>query len=121
MNDWIKLSGINESVNKDFISFAEARQAGVEKIVSSAEKKRGHALLTRDHFSVKLPYYDNAKNGNFNIEETKKEYNTLCTFLHSKMNKIENLDQKEFQELLGKMEVLGELLIKYHDLNSKAN
>ena len=37
------------------------------------------------------------------------------------MNKIENLDQKEFQELLGKMEVLGELLIKYHDLNSKAN
>ena len=31
------------------------------------------------------------------------------------MNKIENIDPTKFQKLVGKIEVLGELLIRYKD------
>lgn len=74
--------------------------------------------MTHDHFAVKLPYYKKAKSGDFNQDEMKKEYQELCTYLHSKMKKIETVDMKEFQELLGKLEVIGELLIKNHNLES---
>ena len=42
----------------------------------------------------------------------KKEYVKTCNELHSHMNKIEEMDQIKFQELVGKLEVMGELLIK---------
>jgi hypothetical protein len=116
MNDWLKLSGINESLESELITFAGKRHQGAEKIVNMADKKGGAALLTRDHFVVKLPYYEKAKEGKFNRVEMKKEYQELCTRLHSKMNSIEKADQTEFQKLLGKIEVIGELLIKTQDL-----
>jgi hypothetical protein len=119
MNEWLKLSGINESLESDLITFAGKRYQGAKKIVDMAEKKGGSALLTRDHFVVKLPYYEKAKEGKFDRVEMKKEYQELCIRLHSKMNSIEKVDQTEFQKLLGKMEVIGELLIKTQDLNTQ--
>jgi hypothetical protein len=116
MNEWLKLSGINESIESDFVTFAGKRYQGAEKIVNMADKKGGPALLTRDHFSVKLPYYEKAKEGKFDRVEMKKEYQELCTRLHSKMNSIEKVNQIEFQKLLGRIEVVGELLIKTQDL-----
>jgi hypothetical protein len=118
MKDWIKLSGLNESKESDFQEFSKKRYAGAKKIVENAEEKGGPALLTRDHFAVKLPYYQEAEAGNFDKDEMKKEYQELCTNLHSKMQKIETVNMKEFQELLGKLEVVGELLIKNHNLNT---
>lgn len=118
MNEWLILSGINESIGSELINFAEKRHAGAEKITNSAEEKGGPALLTRDHFAVKLPYYKKAKLGKFETDEMKKEYQELCKKLHSNMNRVEKFDQKEFQELLGKLEVIGEILIKMQELKS---
>ena len=113
MKDWLKLSGINESITpKEMANFAEKRHAGAEKIANSSKEKGGVALLTYNHFKVKLPYYKKASEGKFNFEEMKKEYVKLCSELHSYMNKIENVNMKKFQELVGKIEVVGELLIE---------
>jgi len=116
MKEWFGLSGINESVESEIKEFAKKRYDGAKKITENASEKGGAALLTRDHFAVKLPYYNKAKSGNFDRVEMKKEYQELCNSLHSKMNKIENVNQKEFQELLGKLEVIGELLIKSQEM-----
>jgi len=118
MRDWIKLSGLNESKESDFEEFSEKRYDGAKKISDSAAEKGGPALLTHDHFVVKLPYYEKAKTGDFDKIEMKKESQELCTYLHSKMKKIETVDMKEFQKLLGKLEVIRELLIKNRDLES---
>lgn len=118
MNEWLILSGINESTESELVKFAGKRYAGAEKITNSAEEKGGFALLTRDHFAIKLPYYKKAKTGKFEMDAMKKEYQELCEKLHSNMKKVEKLDQKEFQELLGKLEVIGEILIKMQELKS---
>ena len=118
MQDWIKLSGLNESKESDFQEFSDKRYSGAKKIAENASEKGGPALLTRDHFVVKFPYYQKAKVGKFDKVEMKKEYQELCNFLHSKMQKIETVNMKEFQELLGKLEVIGELLIKDYNLKS---
>lgn len=113
MNDWIKLSGLSENTNNEEISeFAEKRGKGAGKIAHDAKEKGGLALLTYHHFKVKLPYYDKASEGKLDFQQLKKEYEKTCSELHGHMKKIENMDQIKFQELVGKLEVLGELLIK---------
>jgi len=39
-------------------SFAKKRHEGAKKISDMAKEKGGVALLTHDHFRVKLPYYE---------------------------------------------------------------
>lgn len=113
MNDWIILSGLSENTNNDELSgFAEKRGKGADKIANDAKEKGGLALLTYHHFKVKLPYYDKASDGKLSFEELKKEYEETCSELHSHMKTIEKMDQIKFQELVGRLEVLGELLIK---------
>ena len=86
--------------------FAEKRFGGAEKIADSAKKKGGVAMLTYHHFKVKLPYYTKAKKGKFDVENAKKEFNECVKELTSEMEQI------EFQKLVGRIEVLGELIIK---------
>jgi hypothetical protein len=69
-------------------------------------------MLTYHHFKVKLPYYSDVAEGKYSFDQLKKEYISTCSELHSHMNKIEELGQTKFQELVGRLEVLGELLIK---------
>jgi hypothetical protein len=63
-------------------------------------------MLTYNHFIVKLPYYKKAKQGDFNIEEAKKEYDKT----YKKISL--NMTQTEFQREVGRLEVLGELIIR---------
>lgn len=112
MYAWLRLSGLNEEVAEEVIDFAEKRGEGAEKIADSAKEKGGSALLTYHHFKVKLPYYDKVTEGKFDFNSMKKEYVKTCSELHSHMNKIEEMDQIKFQELVGRLEVMGELLIK---------
>jgi len=66
-------------------------------------------MLTYHHFVVKLPYYKKAAAGDFDLEQTKKEYKECL----DKLCELEtNINQVEFQRLVGKIEVLGELIIK---------
>jgi hypothetical protein len=115
----LKLSGLlNESKIKEMESFSKKRYEGAKKIAESAHEKGGFSLLTYNHFKVKLPYYEKVSKGDFDFEGMKKEYIKLCSELHSHMNNIETLDQTKFQKLVGKIEVLGELLIQNHDVKS---
>ena len=89
-----------------FESFADTRESGAEKISDNAKKKGGLALLTWHHFKVKLPYYKRAAEGKFDLEAAKKEFDVTYKKISSSMSQI------EFQREVGRLEVLGELIIR---------
>ena len=98
--------------NEELESFADKRREGAGTITDNAKEKGGLSMLTYHHFNVKLPYYDKAANGALNIEEANKEYASLLTELFNLTKAGMQIDQKTFQELMGKIEVLGELIIR---------
>jgi hypothetical protein len=102
----IRLKNIlSEEVVKD-IDFVSNRMDGAAKITQNAKEKGGDALLTYHHFVVKLPYYKKAKDGEMDIDEAKKEFTET-------LSKITlDMDQTTFQTEVGRLEVLGELIIK---------
>lgn len=105
---------INESNTKDlmFEEFAQARHDGASKIASGAKEKGGAAMLTYQHFIVKLPYYKRAASGKWNADESQVELSKLIKELSTGGSRKIKMTQSEFQRLVGKIEVLGELLIR---------
>ena len=102
----IRLKNIlSEEVVKD-IDFVNNRMNGAAKITQNAKEKGGDALLTYHHFVVKLPYYKKAKNGEMDIDTAKKEFTETLAKISLDM------DQTTFQTEVGRLEVLGELIIK---------
>jgi hypothetical protein len=93
--------------SNSFDEFAIKRMGGAEKIANNAKEKGGPSMLTYHHFVVKLPYYKKAGDGKFNIEESKKEFDKTLKSISLDMN------QTEFQREVGRLEVLGELIIKH--------
>ena len=108
----IKLSDLLTEAKNKIEDFAETRESGAEKIADNAKKKGGFAMLTYHHFVVKLPYYKKAAEGKLDFEQAKKEYHQLLEKLYKATKGDLNIQQVEFQRLVGKIEVLGELLIK---------
>jgi hypothetical protein len=110
MRDLIKRV-LNEVQQSKFEEFAQKRYDGAKKITDNAKEKGGPALLTYHHFRVKLPYYEKAAEGKFDLAETKKEFkeklDELCV-----LSKDVDMGQVDFQKLVGLIEVLGELIIK---------
>ena len=104
-------SGVNEE-KETIQEFAENRLAGATKISKAAKEKGGDALLTYHHFHVKLPYYQKSVDGELDIESLKEEYDDLLTDLYEATRNSMNISQVKFQELVGKIEVIGELLIE---------
>ena len=105
----IKLIDIlNEAkkLKETFEDFAKTRGKGAEKIAETAQAKGGLAMLTYNHFKVKAPYYDKAAKGKFDEKKAKQEFNQI----KSKISL--NMTPMEFQKEVGKLEVLGELLIR---------
>jgi hypothetical protein len=101
---------IKQLLRENFVfddkDFAKNRLAGAEKIIANAKEKGGDAMLTYNHFNVKPAYYKKAINGKFDIEQATKEYNE--TFKKISLD----MTQTEFQKEVGRLEVLGELIIK---------
>ena len=95
-----------ENKKETFESFADTREAGAEKIATNAHKKGGLALLTWHHFKVKLPYYKKAAAGKFDLEAAKREFEATYKKISTSMTQI------EFQREVGRLEVLGELIIR---------
>jgi tRNA(Ile2) C34 agmatinyltransferase TiaS len=105
----IKLLSILNEAKKEketLEDFATTRAAGAAKIADTAKEKGGLAMLTYNHFYVKAPYYKKAINGKFDKEAAKKEFNEILKGISLDMN------QNEFQRQVGRLEVLGELLIR---------
>jgi hypothetical protein len=105
------------ALDQKFKEFSEARLAGAAKIAEGAKEKGGHAMLTYHHFIVKLPYYKKAAKGwtKEDRDSTVKEYNQLIQELYLTKSSVK-IDQTAFQKLVGKIEVLGELAIKYDEI-----
>lgn len=105
----IKLSDlILEATNEKpaFEEFAEKRFKGAKKIADSAKEKGGVSMLTYHHFQVKLPYYTKAEKGKMDMEAAKKEFEKTYKKISLGMTQI------EFQREVGRLEVLGELILK---------
>lgn len=112
-DSFLKLSGINESGYPEDLSFEEfaaKRLEGATKISGDAKEKGGAALLTYHHFVVKLPYYKKASEGGFNLDEARIE---LKKYLDELCSVSDNMEPIHFQRLVGLIEVLGELIIKF--------
>jgi hypothetical protein len=99
---------INEEkiTDEKFEEFADTRGKGAAKIAANAHEKGGFALLTWHHFKVKAPYYKKAEEGKFDVEEAKKEFEKTLKSISL------NMAQTEFQREVGRLEVLGEHIIK---------
>jgi len=92
--------------------FAEGRGEGAEKIADNAKEKGGNSMLTYHHFKVKAPYYKKASDGNFNKDEFTEDYKGFLEELYESTKDSMGIEPIAFQELMGKMEVLGELLLE---------
>jgi hypothetical protein len=102
----IRLSQLLNEVKETFENFANIRGKGAAKIASTAQEKGGLSLLTWHHFKVKAPYYKKAEEGKFDKEAAKKEFEKTLKSISL------NMAQIEFQREVGRLEVLGELLIR---------
>ena len=102
----IKLTDILKEAKETFENFAITRGKGAAKIAATAEEKGGLSLLTWYHFKVKAPYYKKAEEGKFDKEAATKEFEKTLKSISLNMTQI------EFQREVGRMEVLGELLIR---------
>ena len=100
-----------EEKQSNFEVFAQKRFDGASKIIENAKEKGGAAMLTYHHFKVKLPYYKKASEGKFDIKESKSDFQKHLDKLCG-LSKDVNMEQVEFQKLVGIIEVLGELIIK---------
>jgi hypothetical protein len=101
-----------EKKETEFQTFAKKRYEGAKKIAENAKSKGGPAMLSYHHFIVKLPHYKKAYEGKFDMEDAK---NKLAVYMKKVCSLTEdvNINQTEFQRLVGLIEVLGELIIKY--------
>jgi hypothetical protein len=97
----------HDNTPNSFDEFAETRMKGADKIATSAKEKGGAAMLTYHHFKVKLPYYKKAAEGKFDLTAAIKEFDDCANKL------TDDMDQIAFQKLVGRIEVLGELIIKH--------
>jgi len=92
--------------------FSSNRLAGASKIAQGAKEKGGDALLTYHHFKVKLPYYKQGVDGDLDFMKIESEYKKKLNSLYNATKNEMNIEQIAFQELVGEIEVLGELLIR---------
>ena len=102
----IKLLELLKEAKETFENFAITRGKGAAKIAETAEEKGGLALLTWHHFKVKAPYYKKANEGKMDFKEAEKEFKETYKKISLDMTQI------EFQREVGRLEVLGELLIR---------
>ena len=107
---------LNEGEIEDF---AEGRGEGAGTIANNAKEKGGNSMLTYHHFKVKAPYYKKASDGNFNKDEFTEDYKGFLEELYESTKDGMDIEPIAFQELMGKMEVLGELLIENKEIISE--
>jgi hypothetical protein len=102
----IKLLDILKEAKQSIENFASTRLKGAEKITDTTQKVGGLSLLTYKHYKVKLPYYKKAAAGKLDKDDAKKEFDKTLKSISL------NMTQNEFQIEMGRLEVLGELLIR---------
>jgi len=102
----IKFINLLLEVKQSIEDFASTRLKGAESIAETTHKKGGLSLLTYRHYKVKLPYYKKAAAGKLDKDAAKKEFEETYKKISLGMT------QTQFQTEMGRLEVLGELLIE---------
>ena len=102
----INLLDILREAEQSVEDFAGTRLKGAEKITNTTLEAGGLSLLTYKHYKVKLPYYKKAAAGKLDKDAAKKEFEETLRSVSLSMT------QNEFQTEVGRLEVLGELLIE---------
>jgi hypothetical protein len=98
-------------ITKKFDEFLHKRKGSAEKLAASAKAKGGYSILTAIHFAAKeKPYNDCLKWENKKSKE--KHYKDKAKEIYSKLSNLDNLSQREFQSLMGELEVYGEVYIQ---------
>ena len=92
--------------------FLQNRFAGATKIAQETKEKGGDALLTYYHYRVKLPYYKQGVDGDLDFAQIESGYKRKLNELYNATKNEMGIEQIPFQELVGEIEVLGELLIR---------
>jgi hypothetical protein len=102
---------------ESFDTFLEKRAAGAAKIAHSSKEKGGFAILTAIHFAAKAkPYAESEK---WHDKEGKNEhFKSKAKEVYEKLKDLDSLSQKEFQALMGELEVWGEVYIRSTKPNS---
>ena len=100
-----------------FDEFLHKRKAGAEKLEAQTRKKGGYSLLTAIHYAAKQkPYADALKWEN--KEGKEKYFKAKAKEIYSKLSNLDELTQREFQALMGELEVYGEVYIRSTKPNS---
>ena len=100
-----------------FNEFLSKRLAGAEKIQAMTEKKGGYSTLTAIHYKAKLkPYAESEKWAEKDGKE--EHYKAKAKEVYNKLSNLDDLSQKEFQSLMGELEVWGEVYIRAVKPNS---
>jgi hypothetical protein len=112
-----------EEIKKDmgvedkFNEFLSKRKAGAEKLGVQTRKKGGYSLLTAIHYEAKeKPYADCLKWEN--KEGKEKHFKAKAEEIYKKLADLDSLTQREFQDLMGQLEVYGEVYIRAIKPNS---
>ena len=115
-SDWLfeRFFLLERAKDQTLEEFAQARHDGAKAIADAAKQKGGNALLTYEHFRVKLPYYKKAAAGKFKLETAKSQLSKLMAKLNSGTAGSVKIDQMAFQRLVGEIEVVGELIIEHN-------
>ena len=110
---------ILEEVTKEekFDEFLNKRKVGAEKIAKSSKEKGGYATLTAIHFAAKeKPYQDCLK---WEDKAGKEEhYKAKAEEIYKRLKDLDSLSQREFQALMGELEVYGEVYLRSTKPNS---
>lgn len=105
------------TAEESFDTFLTKRAAGAAKLASSAKEKGGYSLLTAVHFAAKAkPYAESEKWAN--KDERDRHYKTRAKEVYDKLSDLDTLSQKQFQALMGELEVWGEVYIRSTKPNS---
>ena len=110
------------TTEESLVQFLDKRLAGAEKIANSSEHKGGFATLTAIHYEAKLKPYKECgkmeKSPDKDCDITNAHYKKMAEELHAKLADLDKLTQKEFQSLMGELEVYGEVYIRATKPNS---
>ena len=104
------------SSTESFERFLDKRLAGAEKLAESTKAKGGYSTLTAIHYAAKAkPYAECIKLNSQHKEDHEKVnelYKQKAEEIYSKLSDLDSLSQKEFQALMGELEVYGEVYIR---------
>ncbi len=98
----------NPEAHEELETFLQKRKAGAAKLAKQAALKGGYSTLTADHFKAKAKPYENC----IKHLGDKKVVKDQIKMLLQKLKSWDSMTQKEFQKVMGELEVYGEVAIQ---------